>query len=302
MAAVTRTSIVPPPLASLEAERAQFERSSRSGAFVVDGGRLYRAWGPPERPWVLAVEARGARWTVDAWGADARAARTAARSLFSLDDPLEEFYALVRRDPALRGTERRFRGLRLPRDANLFEALVHAIVGQQLSVAAANAIHRRLVERTDSMLDVDGVEVPCVPAPAELLHLGEAGLRSLGLSGAKSRSLSTLAKGWPGLAVRTDRLAHAPLDDARAALTALRGVGPWTAENALLRGVGRRDVFVAGDLGIRVALDRFGVVPRAASEATARAWAERRYPGWGSYATLYLWRRLVAERSTASGG
>ncbi|MCI4360663.1 MAG: hypothetical protein L3J91_03090, partial [Thermoplasmata archaeon] len=71
------------------------------------------------------------------------------------------------------------------------------------------------------------------------------------------------------------------------------------AENALLRGVGRRDLFVAGDLGLRVALDRYGVVPRAAPEADARAWAERHYPGWGSYATLYLWRRLVTEASAA---
>jgi len=72
------------------------------------------------------------------------------------------------------------------------------------------------------------------------------------------------------------------------------GVGRWTAENALLRGLGRRDLFVAGDLGLRAALERFGAVPRAAPEADARAWADHHYPGWGSYATLYLWRRLVA--------
>ncbi len=298
----TRTSLAPPRLSSLPAERDQLEYSSRSIAFASDGGRLLRAWGPPERPWLLAVEARGDRWQVDAWGADAPTARSAARALFSLDHPLEEFYRLVRRDRVLAGTERRFRGLRLPRDANLYESLVHAIVGQQLSVVAANAIQRRLFERTGSTLEADGIEVPCPPSPERLEGLGEAGLRSVGLSGAKARALTALAGRWPDLARRARSLAVGPLDRARSSLTELPGVGPWTAENALLRGAGRRDVFVAGDLGVRVALDRYGVLPRTAPEARARAWAERQYPGWGSYATLYLWRRLVTESRAAAAG
>jgi 3-methyladenine DNA glycosylase/8-oxoguanine DNA glycosylase len=81
----------------------------------------------------------------------------------------------------------------------------------------------------------------------------------------------------------------------------MRGVGRWTAENSLLRGTGRTDVFVAGDLGIRVALAENGVLPRDASEDAVRAWAERWYPGWGSYATLYLWRKLVADRRRSAG-
>jgi len=69
-----------------------------------------------------------------------------------------------------------------------------------------------------------------------------------------------------------------------------------------LRGVGRTDVFIAGDLGVRVALEEYGVLRRSAPEERARAWAERNYPGWGSYATLYLWRKLVADRAAAESG
>jgi len=300
--APTVASITPPSLASLPVEREQLEYSSRSIVFAEDGDRLLRAWGTPERPWVLSVEPKGARWRIEAWGADAPTARSAARALFSLDHRLEEFYRLVRAEPTLRGTDRRFRGLRVPRDAHVYEALIHSILGQQVSVRSANAMKERLLERAGAYLLADGVEVPRVPTPRELRSLGVAGLRAVGLSRAKCRSLLSLGKTVSGGALPTEELAHVPLTTAIERLDALPGVGRWTAENALLRGVGRTDVFVAGDLGVRVALEEYGVLRRTASEERARAWAERHYPGWGSYATLYLWRKLVADRAATDSG
>lgn len=300
MTAPTRTTIVPPRLASLPGERAQLEYSSRSLVFAADGERLLRAWGPAERPWVVAVEPRGARWVVEAWGAEPPAARRAIRELFSLNDPLEAFYRRTRHEPVLRSAAGRFRGLRLPRDANLYESLLHAVIGQQLSVAAASAIKRRLFAALGEPLFADGIEVPCPPRPSRLVEAGPDGLRSSGLSRAKVRSLVRLAALVPGLDP-DGRLGRIALDRARGELEQLPGVGRWTAENVLLRGIGRRDVFVAGDLGVRVALERYGVLPRSAPEVRARAWAEEHYPGWGSYATLYLWRRLVAERDRGAG-
>jgi DNA-3-methyladenine glycosylase II len=298
----TVTYLTPPPLASLPAARSHLEYSSRSIAFADDGRRLLRAWGPPDRPWVLGVEPVGARWRVEAWGASPPEARAAARALFSLDHPLGDFYRLVRREPALRGTERRFRGLRLPRDASVYEALVYAIIGQQLSVAAASSILRRLLDRAGIRLEADGVAVATVPAPARLAALSTEELRGLGMSGAKSTALRALGAWASSSSPSSAFLAGIPCDAAVAVLDALPGVGRWTAENALLRGAGRPDVFVAGDLGVRVALERYGGLPRTRPEADARSWADRNYPGWGSYATLYLWRRLVAERRGASAG
>ena len=224
-----------------------------------------------------------------------------ARELFSLDHPLEQFYAQVRRERVLRGTERRFRGLRLPRDASVYEALLHAIVGQQLSVRAANTIQRRLFERVGSYLDAGGVAVPCVPTPSRLRALSVEELRSVGMSRAKAASLRSLAAWAADRPPTTHALSTLPLPDAVDALDRLPGVGRWTAENALLRGAGRPDVFVAGDLGVRVALEEYGVIARTRPEAEARAWAERNYPGWGSYATLYLWRKLTADHAAESG-
>ncbi|HUJ78543.1 MAG TPA: hypothetical protein VLX64_05990 [Thermoplasmata archaeon] len=299
--APTVTYVTPPRLASFPAERAALEYSSRSIVFADDGGALLRAWGPPEAPYVLRVEEAGARWRVSAWGADAPGARAAARAMFSLDHPIEAFYALARGEPILRRTPAAFRGLRLPRDANVFESLVHAVVGQQLSVAAASAMHARLTDAAGARLSAGGIEVPRTPTPGEIRALGPAGLKATGLSRAKSSALLALADRYRARAFEGAWLADGPSEAAIARLDAEPGVGRWTAENALLRGTGRTDLFVAGDLGIRVALDRFGAVPRDAPEAAARAWADRWYPGWGSYATLYLWRRLVADRQRVRG-
>lgn len=299
--ASVRTAITPPRLSSLPGERQQLENSSRSLVFARDGRRLLRAWGPSDRPYVLAVEEEATRWRVEAWGCGPALARRAVRTLFSLDDDLDRFYRLTRADPVLRGTEVRFRGLRLPRDPNLYEALLHAVVGQQLSVAAANAIKHRLLQRWGSVLVAGGVEVPVLPSPAALLDAGPRALRSAGLSRTKAAALVGLAA-WSPRAPRAEVLRRADLPRACAMLEELHGVGRWTAENALLRGAGRRDVFVAGDLGVRAALARYALIPRSAPEARARAWAELRYPGWGSYATLYLWRKLVADARAREAG
>ncbi len=301
MAAPTRTSVTPPRLASLPFERDQLEYSSRSLVFAQDGPRILRAWGPPERPWVVAVEDRGSRWAVEAWGADPPQAREAVRALFSLDHPLPDFYRLTRANPRSPEPSDGSAVSASRATATVYESLLYAIIGQQLSVPAALSIQRRLFDQTASVLTAGRVEVPSVPPPSALTRLGADGLRATGLSHAKGRAILELAGGGERGAPQDPDLATLPLDEAIERLVAMRGVGRWTAENSLLRGTGRTDVFVAGDLGIRVALAENGILSRGASERSARAWADRWYPGWGSYATLYLWRKLVADRRAAAG-
>ncbi|MCI4366228.1 MAG: hypothetical protein L3K08_00580 [Thermoplasmata archaeon] len=292
----TVTYLTPPALSSLPAESGQLEYSSRAMVFPRDGGGILRAWGDPNHPWVLRVDPAGSRWRITAWGVDAPQARRAARTMFSLNDPLAEFYRAAGREGVLRGTPRRFRGLRIPRDGSLYESLVHAVIGQQLSVAVAATMERRLVALAGATLRADGIDVPFLPGPRRYLALRPEELDTVGLSRAKRLALDGIAR--RAVAKAFDRPAEFLGADREAAierLDVLPGVGRWTAENALLRGVGRRDVFLAGDLGIRVALASYGVLPRDAPEEAAREWGDRWYPGWGSYATLYLWRKWVAD-------
>jgi 3-methyladenine DNA glycosylase/8-oxoguanine DNA glycosylase len=294
--------IEPPRLSSFPQERDQLEYSSRSLVFASDGARVLRVWGRPERPWVLAVEEAGSRWRATSYGAGPAEARAAVRALFSLDHPVEQFYRQVRNEPVLAGTERTFRGLRLPRDASVFEALFHSILGQQVSVRSANAVKQRLIDAAGAHIEVEGIAVPRVPSPSEILALGPEGLRSNGTSGAKARSLLALAADEGAGRWSPEVLDRLATPEVIAALDEAQGVGRWTAENAALRGLGRPDAFVAGDLGVRVALDAYGAVPRAAAEEAARRWGDRYYPGWGSYATLYLWRKWVTEGPPKDAG
>ncbi|MGA7923939.1 MAG: hypothetical protein WCA77_08195 [Thermoplasmata archaeon] len=296
------TFVTPPRLSSFPNERDQIEYSSRSIVFRREGEGILRVWGRPERPWVLGVEPEGKRWRVQAWGGSPADARRAVRELFSLDHPIEAFYGLARVEPVLSGTIRQFRGLRIPRDPSLYEALIHSIISQQLSVRVATVLKERLFAVTDAVVEVENVEVPHVPGPASVIALGAEGMRRLGLSQVKGRSLVALAERQVRGGLDQPDWGSAPLDTVVGRLDELPGVGRWTAENALLRGVGRPDVFVAGDLAIRLALEGYRVVPKGSPEERLRRWCNRCYPGWGSYVTLYLWRRWVSERMMEPAG
>ena len=121
-----------------------------------------------------------------------------------------------------------------------FEAIARAVVGQQIAVAAASAIFGRLQT-------LIGDRDPAV-AVAEA---SDAELRAVGLSAAKAASLRDLAARTLDGRLELDRLDELTDDEARVQLTAVRGIGSWTADMFLLVQLGRPDVLPAGDLGIR---------------------------------------------------
>ncbi len=126
-----------------------------------------------------------------------------------------------------------------------FAALLRAIAAQQVSAASARAIWGRLEAAADG-----GV------TPAAVLALGEEGLRAAGFSRPKMRYALAIADELASGRVSLERIAAMPDDDAIAALTALKGVGRWTAEVWLLFGLGRPDIWPSADLALNAALQR----------------------------------------------
>jgi len=158
-----------------------------------------------------------------------------------------------------------------------FHALADAIVSQQISIKAAAAIMGRLEQLLGEV------------APARLLAVEPEELRAIGLSGQKARYLRDLAE---RTAVGGLDLAALPaLDDAAviAQLTAVKGIGRWTAEIYLMFALGRPDVLPAEDLGLRYAVQQFYQLPAPPTPAEVRrigeAWRPHR-----SVASWYLWR------------
>lgn len=163
--------------------------------------------------------------------------------------------------------------------------LVSSIVHQQLSLKAAGTILGRVVALTPG----DGV-----PTPREITRLNDDRLRGCGLSRAKVASVRDLAAHV--LDGRLDLETLAELDDAVAleALTAVKGIGVWTAQMALIFHLGRRDVWPVGDLGLRNALREHLALPESPDEKAAGPLGDR-YAPYRSLAAWYLWALVDGE-------
>jgi DNA-3-methyladenine glycosylase II len=214
--------------------------------------------------------------TLTGTGLDRRTEETARAALARLlgsETDLSAFYRLAERDPLLRTLAARFRGLKPPRFPTLFECLVNAIACQQLTLTVGIRLLNRLAKAHGTTPE-DGA-LHAFPVPTRLALAPET-LRPLGFSGAKARSIVELAAGIG--AGTFDPSAIERLDDREAlqALLRLRGVGRWTAEYALLRGLGRLHVFPGDDVGARNNLARWldcrGPLDYARVQAAVRHW------------------------------
>ena len=169
-----------------------------------------------------------------------------------------------------------------PPPGDHYAALLRSIVGQQLSTIAARAIWRRLVERFGGR----------APTPQEILDDDPDALRtSVGLSRAKTGYLRSLAEHVVSGELELDRLEQLDDETVTAELTAVRGIGAWSAHMFLLFQLERPDVLAVGDLGIRRAVERAYTLPALPSPAELTALAEPWRP-WRSAACRVLWRSL----------
>jgi DNA-3-methyladenine glycosylase II len=203
-----------------------------------------------------------------------------------MPDPLEQ---LRGSDPVMRrlvdehgplDEEERRRGR--PREA--YGALVRSIVGQQLSTKAARTIFERLTSQFEGR----------TPTPAELLAADPEEVRSAGLSRPKVSYLRSLAEHIESGELELDRLAELSDDEVSEQLTAVKGLGQWTADMFLIFHLDRPDVLPVGDLGVRRAVERqydLDELPDAARLLEiGEPWRPQR-----SLASLYLWRSLDNE-------
>jgi AraC family transcriptional regulator of adaptative response / DNA-3-methyladenine glycosylase II len=161
---------------------------------------------------------------------------------------------------------------------------VRAILGQQVSVRAATTLAGRLVARFGEPFEGPSEALSRLfPRPETLAAATEDEIASLGLPGARARSLQALARAVAEGSVRLER--HADVAETMAALEELPGIGAWTAHYIAMRALRWPDAFPASDLGVRKALG--GLSAKAATER-AEAWRP-----WRAYAVLHLWTSLA---------
>lgn len=270
----------------------------RSGADNLDNGiyrRLLdldgrlalssvRSTGSVDSP-ELSIELRGEELTAS----DGEEVVEQVGWLLGAKQELAPFYALSESDSALSGLVRQFRGLHLPRTATLFEALTLAILGQQISASVARMMRMLLIERFGTQAEFDGVAYHAFPRPEAILSSSVEELRTLKLTQRKAEYVYGIAAAV--LEPCWAEVWELPDDEFVRRLTALRGVGHWTAQWALVRGLARPDALPLGDLALRRGVSRLLRDGEAVNDAEVERLAERWRP-WRSYATAYLFAAM----------
>lgn len=210
------------------------------------------------------------------------------RRMFDLDADPQAIAAALSADPRLRPLLKKRPGLRLPSGWDGFEIAVRAVIGQQVSVAAARTLTARLAQRHGHVLDASLLEglTHLFPTPDTL---ADGDLDGLGLTGARVATIRTLSAALLDGHVGFE--AEQTLDDFAAAWSALPGIGPWTAQYLAMRALGHPDAFPAEDLVLQKA------VPTNGSRLTARQLREHAdaWRPWRAYAVIHLWRDAMAS-------
>ncbi len=212
-----------------------------------------------DRPMLVAVTQRGKTLGVTVTGkclphaAKQKVASTLER-LLGIRQDLSEFHEFSSRHARLHELAMRFRGLKPPRFATVFEALVNGITCQQLSLTVGIIFLNRLAERCGLPFKPGSY---AFPRPEDLALLDPADLRPLGYSGSKARALIEAAQSIATGQLDLEELVGFDNRQCIDRLIALRGVGRWTAEYVLLRGLGRINVFPGDDVGARNNLERW---------------------------------------------
>jgi DNA-3-methyladenine glycosylase II len=238
----------------LEATVRVLQRRPANLVDVWDDGRYSRVLAVGDRLVIVEVRNRGTidapdlRFYIRSGSAASASVGASLRRILGLDaDPANLQRLAQKRE--LRAIVIALRGMRPPRFAALFETFVHVIPFQQLSLDAGVVIVSRLVQRFGREIECEDRPYYASPSPQAIAATRLDRLCACGLSSAKAVALRNLARLVDAGKLREENIEAMSTDEALSTLTALPGIGPWSAALVLLRGLGRLDVFPPGDTG-----------------------------------------------------
>jgi AraC family transcriptional regulator of adaptative response / DNA-3-methyladenine glycosylase II len=218
-----------------------------------------------------------ARIELSSWS-DLGVAVQRIRRLLDLDSDPAAVDAALGSDTALAALVAAVPGRRAPASVDPYETAIRAVIGQQVSVAGARTVAGRIVEHVGRTLGepVDGI-ARVFPRPDELAVAPD---EAFSMPGARRDTIRRLARAVADGDLELDAGSDPAV--AHRQLLALKGIGPWTADYVVMRGLGHPDTFLTSDLGVRQALDRLGLADDSGS----------RWAPWRSYAVHHLWASL----------
>ncbi len=216
------------------------------------------------------------------------ALRALVERMFATDLDLLPFYRLAQSDRVMARLTRQFRGLRIPQVARVFESVVSAILEQQVNLVFAHQVKKALIETYGRPVEFRGHRYNTFPAPAALAIATTQELRRLQISGPKARAVIAIAQAQLDGSLDLEGLRELDPGLATSRLLEQRGIGPWTAQYVGLRALGRTDCLPSSDVGLQKVIQLFYRLRHPPPVKRVEQWG-RRWPGWRSYATFYLW-------------
>ncbi len=182
------------------------------------------------------------------------------KKMFGIDKDLSEFYRISRRDRNLRPLVEPFIGLKPPRFPSVFEALVNAVACQQVSLNVGITLLNRLAAAYGATFSFRGASFRAFPSPRDLSRSTHEDLRRLGFSHRKGRYIVDISLSLNKKGEDLQRLESITESEAVDYLSRIKGVGRWSSEYVLLRGLGRLNVFPGDDIGLRRTSSSFSIL------------------------------------------
>ncbi|MGZ4885888.1 MAG: DNA-3-methyladenine glycosylase family protein, partial [Halobacteriota archaeon] len=222
---------------------------------------------------------------------DLNTATALISSVFNTQLDVSPFYQSVRENRVMADLTHKLRGLKNPMTTMVFEALFDSVIEQQISLAVAHVLERRVIKALGNELFVNDQHYYAYPTPGRLALASVDSLRNCGLSRRKAEYITEIAKRIVAQELDLEGLRQcADTNEVLNRLCALRGIGIWTAELTALRGLNRLDVIPADDLGLRRWIAHYYCNGRRITSAEARRLAEL----WGDWKGLAGYYLIVA--------
>ena len=216
------------------------------------------------------------------------AVEQALRHMLAADDSLEAIGATLRRDKRMARLLEALPGLKPLRVPDLWTTLLRSIISQQISTAAARAIREKISRRFGQVLEIADEQVSIVPAPQAVLAMSDTDFAEVGFSRRKAEYARGIAEAFHTGRIDAAALMRGSPEHLIETLSALRGVGVWTAECVGIFCIGHPDLLPADDLGIQQSVGALYKLPHVPKPKEVTKIGQK-WAGWRSYASIYLW-------------
>jgi DNA-3-methyladenine glycosylase II len=223
---------------------------------------------------------------------DKKTAEETIRFIFNLDFDLCSFYKDIQNEPVMHQITQQLNGLKNPTTPTVFESLVDSIVEQQISIKVAITIEHRLAKKFGDHIDIDGETYFVFPAPQNIAAFSISEIQQVGLSMRKAEYIQNVAKLIVDGKLTLEKMKNEKNPERIIAeLDEVRGIGVWTAELTMLRGMQRLDALPADDFGIRRVISTYYCGGKPIKTAEAREIAK----AWGNWKGLAAYYLIIAE-------